>query len=233
MTPSETKFPFSLVDLTHTIEESSPTWDANCGFFLETKKDYRDASSAVRFRVQSFHMNAGIGTHLDAPAHCIQGGCTIDQIPLSHLLARCVVIDVSKKADENYQVSCEDVALFEKEYGLISKESFVMVKTGWERFWEEPETYRNNYKFPTLSADTAQMLLERNIVGIGIDTLSPDRASDGFPVHKFMLGAGKYIVENAANLNFLPPIGSFILTLPIKVKEATEAPVRLVGFVPT
>jgi kynurenine formamidase len=226
-----TEFPFSLIDLTHTVEKTSPTWDGRCGFESFLNADY-EAGLHVSFRVQSFHMNAGIGTHLDAPAHCIEGGWTVEQIPLSHLVTRCVVIDVGEKAQENYQVSGQDVAKFEKEYGIIPKDTFVMVKTGWERFWEEPEKYRNNHRFPTLSADAAQMLVGRDIAGIGIDTLSPDRAEEGFPVHKAMLGAGKYIVENAANLNSLSPIGNFVMVLPLKTKEATEAPVRLVGLLP-
>lgn len=230
MHKKRTTFPFSLVDLTHTIEENTPTWDGGCGFSHAVKIDYERNSSEVSFRVQTFNMHAGIGTHMDAPAHCFRDGETIEHIPLSRLLSRCIVIDVSAKAHESYQVSWEDVLLFEKEYGKIDVGTFVMIRTGWGDFWGEPEKYRNNHKFPTVSSDVARMFLERNISGMGIDTLSPDHAENGFPVHKILLGAGKYIVENAANLHSLSPIGDFILALPIKVKEATEAPIRLVGF---
>ncbi len=41
------------------------------------------------------------------------------------------------------------------------------------------------------------MIKERNINGIGIDTLSLDRGkSDDFNVHKIILGARKYQTEN-------------------------------------
>jgi len=73
--------------------------------------------------------------------------------------------------------------------------------------------------------------LERGAAGIGIDTLSPDRPEDGFPAHKLLLGAGKFIVENAANLRSLPPLGSQVLVAPIKISGGTEAPVRLMGFI--
>jgi len=75
------------------------------------------------------------------------------------------------------------------------------------------------------------MLLERSIAGIGIDTLSCDRGDQGFPVHRVILGAGKYLVENIANAKELPPTGGRILVLPLKLKHGTEAPVRLVAFV--
>ena len=66
---------------------------------------------------------------------------------------------------------------------------------------------------------------------LGIDTLSPDRPEDGFKVHKNFLGAGKIIIENVANLDSMPPSGSFVLILPIPIKDGTEAPVRLVGLI--
>jgi kynurenine formamidase len=75
------------------------------------------------------------------------------------------------------------------------------------------------------------MLLQRSIAGIGIDTLSCDRGDQGFPVHRIILGAGKYLVENIANAKELPPTGGRILVLPLKLEHGTEAPVRLVAFV--
>lgn len=66
---------------------------------------------------------------------------------------------------------------------------------------------------------------------IGIDTLSPNRPEDSFKVHKTFLGAGKIIIENVANLDSMPPTGSFVMVLPIKIKDGTEAPVRIVGFI--
>jgi kynurenine formamidase len=39
------------------------------------------------------------------------------------------------------------------------------------------------------------------------------------------------LIENAANLDSITPIGSFVMVLPIKIKDGTEAPVRLVGLI--
>lgn len=58
-------------------------------------------------------MSAGIGTHLDAPAHCIPGGMTIDQLAISQLVAPCVVIDVSADSHEYYRVSTDDITIAE------------------------------------------------------------------------------------------------------------------------
>ncbi len=225
------KFPYSLIDLTHTIDETMPTWEEGCGFRHTIKLDYEDCTSEVKFRVGQFKMPAGIGTHLDAPAHCIPGSMTIEQIPLSRLVAPCIVVDVSADAHESYLISTNDIKNFEKQFSLISPGTFVMFKTGWERFWPDSEKYRNHYRFPSVSKDVALMLLEREVCGLGIDTLSPDRPEDGYPVHQLWLQSGKLIVENAANLENLPIVGSYIMLVPIKVKQATEAPIRLLALV--
>lgn len=77
----------------------------------------------------------------------------------------------------------------------------------------------------------ANILVARNVAGIGIDTLSPDVSVSGFPVHKTILGADKYIAENIANLEKMPAIGAYVLTLPIKGLGLTGAPVRMVGLI--
>ncbi len=223
-------FPFTLIDLTHTLTPQIPSWNGTCGFHSDIKLDYEGCTTEVKFRVQQFKLHAGIGTHMDAPAHCIQGGLTIADIPLLELASPAIVIDVSSQAHETYQVSSSDILGFEKMFGMIPSNSFVMIHTGWDRFWETPALYRNNLVFPSVSEEAAHLLFERSIRGLGIDTLSPDCPQNGFPVHQLLLGSGKYIVENVKNAQKMPPVGGYSLALPIKAQGGTEAPIRLVGL---
>ena len=39
-------------------------------------------------------------------------------------------------------------------------------------------------------------------------------------------------IENIANLDQLPPTGAYILALPMKIKDGSAAPVRVIAFVP-
>lgn len=227
-----TQFPYELIDLTHTLSENTPSWDGGCGFKHEIALDYHQCDPETRFRVQHVGLHAGIGTHIDAPSHCIPGARTVEQLKLDNLLAPLIVIDVAHKATESYQISTQDIISFEHQYGPISEQSFVAFNTGWGRHWENPVKYRNNYFFPSIAPSVANFLISRNIKGIGIDTLSPDIPSSGFPVHQIILGADKYIVENIAHLDKLPPVGSYILILPLKGKGLTESPVRVVALLP-
>ncbi len=219
--------PFQLIDLSHRLSSSIPTWEGECGFHHCREKDYR-----LNFcRTHKIEMNEGIGTHMDAPAHFFEGGKTIDDLDINELFAPCVVIDISHKAHESYSLSLEDFHAFEEKYGKIQEGSFVLVYTGWDQFWEDPEKYRNDLKFPSVSDDVAERLLERNISGLGIDTLSPDRPEDGYPVHQLILGAGKVLIENIAQASLLPVKGAYLLALPLRIQGGTESPLRLVGMV--
>ena len=222
---------FKAIDLTHTLTTTIPTWDSSCGFDISIDTDYADCTAPDLFRTQKIKMNAGTGTHMDAPAHCLPSGRTIESLTMEELVTSCVVIDVSDEADENYLAMPEVVEKFEKEHGEIKSNSFVIFKTDWDKYWDTPEKYRNNHQFPSVHVSTAELLLKRNIAGLGIDTLSADTGKEGFPVHRAILRANKYLVENITNISKIPPTGSKIAVLPMKIGGGTEAPIRIVAFI--
>jgi kynurenine formamidase len=223
---------FNLVDLTHTLNSSAPTWSGNCGFNHHVIVDYPEAC-----RVQSIEMNAGTGTHIDAPSHFIPGAKAAADISIEELIAPVYVIDVSRKAHEDYYISCDDIITFEKQHGKIAAGSLVIGYTGWDQYWHDAKKFRNpdetgQMHFPGFAAESAHLLLERNIAGLAVDSLSPDCLDLTFPVHYAILGAGKYIVENLANCKALPPVGAYTIILPVKTEEGTEAIARAIGLVP-
>lgn len=224
-------FPFKIIDLTHSLHSSIPTWDGDCGFAHHIHKDYR-SEAEFQFRTHTIQMCEGIGTHIDAPAHCFKGAKTIADLDLNDLIVPCVIVNVSHKVHDKMIVTPEDIIEFEKVHRVIAAGSFVIINTGWAQFWGEPDRYHNGLIFPCLSEDTALLLLNREIVGLGVDTLSPDRPELGYPVHKLLLGSGKYIIENVMQADQLPPVGSYSMAMPMKIKDGTEAPIRLVGLIP-
>ncbi len=223
---------FKIVDLTQPLFANAPTWEGSCGFCLETAKDYDQL-----FRVNRLKMEAGIGTHMDAPCHLIKGGLSIEQIPLTECITQACVIDVSAKADADYELSVDDILVYEKTYGLIPKGSVVIAYTGWSRFWLDAKAYRNQdamgqMHFPAISSNAAEVLLKRDIAGIAIDTLSPDCLDPNYSVHKLILGNGKYIIENIGDCSSLPAKGAYLIALPLKIHNGTESPLRLAALVP-
>jgi kynurenine formamidase len=224
---------FELIELTQLLSPEAPTWNGSCGFCLEVKKDYDRI-----FRVQQIKMHAGVGTHMDAPSHRFPEGISIHQIPLDQLIAPLCVLDLSEQMRADLAISAKDVQDYETGYGKIPAGALVIGYTGWSRFWDNKAAYRNEDRngqihFPCFTADAAELLLERNIAGLGIDTLSPDCLDPSFPVHKLILGAGKYIIENVASCAKLPAKGAFALALPLYAEGCTEAAVRLIALKPT
>jgi kynurenine formamidase len=223
-----------IVDLTHKLTSETKNWRNKCGFNIDLIWDYSNCTTDVKFRVQSVNMNAGIGTHMDSPAHCFEGMDCIGDISISKLISKCLCINVSNKVFqpgseiiEDYAVCMNDMEEFILHYGDIEPESVVVFYTGWSKFWNT-DKYHNNYKFPHISREVAEFLVEKNIRGIGIDTLSPDMP-ENWHCHQIFLSQGMYIIENIANIDSMPNCGGYLITLPINSSEIVESPVRIIG----
>lgn len=220
-----------LIDLTHTLNESVPTWEGICGFRMNVIVDYPRG-----LRVHHYDLRAGIGTHMDAPVHLIPGGRDIASIEIANLMVPAHVIDLTAKCSSDLIVVPDDIVQYEKNWGEISENSLVIFNTGWSRYWRDPIQYRNpdvhgKMHFPQIAVDTAKLLLNRKIAGIAIDTLSPETDS-ALPVHRLVLGADKYIIENIANADLLPPRGAQIIALPPKIQNGSESTLRVIGLLP-
>lgn len=226
-------FPYRLVDLTHTLDPNIPTWTGSCGFEHILKQDYHQAKTTPGFRVQQIKMHASAGTHIDAPSHCMPGERDVSQISLEDLCVPCIVINVAPLvATGDYTLPFSIIKQFEQQYRPQWKRSLVLIHTGWQKHWYDKERYTNNHVFPSISDEVGQYLAYHEIVGLGIDTLSPDKPQDGFPVHVAILGSGGYIIENICNADQMPVVGGYAIVAPIKTKEGAEAPVRLIGLAP-
>ena len=67
---------------------------------------------------------------------------------------------------------------------------------------------------------------------MGIDTASIDYGqSKDFKTHQILLGQNILGFENVANLDKLPPKGAFVIALPMKIKNGTGGPLRLVAWI--
>ncbi|MBN2267028.1 MAG: cyclase family protein [Candidatus Babeliaceae bacterium] len=216
-----------IVDLTHTLDNVVPTWEGTSGFEQLLLEQFEGPD--LQFREYAFTMRAGTGTHIDAPAHGLSDGTTVDNLSLATLHVPCVVIDVSACADENFLLSVSEIERFEHLFGNIMPGTLPVIRTGWDLRWFDPDRYRNNLCFPSVSAEAAEALIKRGVVGLAIDTLSPDLPSSGYPVHKQFFTAGKYLVENVANSSLMPPVGGYVIILPLKLLQGAEAPVRMIG----
>ena len=224
----------TLVDLTYSLNDHSPYWPAENyqPFKLVTIATLE--SDGVLSKAMSFPEH--LGTHLDAPNHFEANRPSVDQLTPEQLFAPGVVIDIAPKAEANadYALTLEDVTAWEAEHGAVPDGAVVMIHTGWGRFWTNYDRYKNQdvrggLHFPGCTKAAAEYLVQqRNVRGLGIDTLSIDPGtSKTFDVHHVLNAAGRYALENVAKLDELPAKGFYLVVAPIKVENGTGGPARI------
>lgn len=231
------------VDLTHPFESTTLYWPNN----IKSFEHYTDANGVNEkgFFYSSYSICTPEhgGTHLDAPIHFAEGKQTVDQIPLSHLTGRAVVIDVSEKAlkDRDYRISVEDIEAWEKINGAIPDSSIVIFRTGYGKFYPDRKQYFGTdlrglealplLHFPGIHQATAAWLIKnRHIKSVGLDTPSLDYGqSTDFMTHRILMGANVPGFENLHNLDLLPVKDIYIVALPMKIGKGSGGPLRIIA----
>jgi kynurenine formamidase len=211
-----------IIDLTHTLRSTIPTWEGDCGFRLQD-------THVKEVCVQKYEAYCGAGTHIDAPLHFFPDGQ--DSASLEITIAPLHIIE----RKDGKPITLHNIEEYEKLHGPILEGSIVVASTGWSQYWNDPDRYRGvkgHPPFPTFSPLCIPLLLERRIAGIGIDTLSPDSSDSHFEVHKAILGSGMFIIENLTNLDQCPAVGAKIGNFPLKIEGGSESPARVIAFVP-
>lgn len=180
-----------------------------------------------------------VGTHMDAPAHFAPGGAYVDQLDPASLVVPIALIDISARAALNpdTMVSLDDILAYEAQYGTIRENSAVFMNSGWADRWGEPTAFVNldeggTQHYPGFSQEATDFLVvQRNIAGIGVDTLSLDPGnSSTFDVHVTYLGTGRWGVENLANLNQIPPAGAVAFVGAPKLASGSGGPTRVMAI---
>ena len=226
----------SVVDLTHVVTEEFPT-------FPGTVQPRLELTTAVTIAANGFYsnvltVNEHTGTHMDAPAHFAEGGLTAELIPPDRLFAPLAVVDISARAatDPDAQLMPDDILTWEATNGPLPAGALVAMYSGWEARLSDPDSFVNldpsgTPHFPGFHPDAARLLVEeRDIVGIGVDTMSQDfGASTDFGTHVTICGSGRYGIENVANLTEVPPVGAFVIVGGPKHRSASGGPTRLLA----
>lgn len=231
-----------LVDLTYAFDDKTIYWPTAKPFEWQ-KESWGKSAGGYWYTAGRYAASEHGGTHLDAPIHFGEGKQTADEIPLSRLVGPAIVIDISQACANNpdYRLTTEDIAKWEKEHNTIPMDSIVLVRTGWGKFWPDKKQYLGtdapgdvaNLHFPGLSREAAELLIQRKIDALGIDTASIDYgASKDFIVHQVLYGANIYGLENVASLDRLPAKGATLIALPMKIKGGTGGPARIIALLP-
>ena len=172
------------------------------------------------YAMTSYSMLNHIGTHVDAPAHQIAGGDTLDEIGLERLVTDAVTIDVSAR-DPHGPITLREL---EPQLGDVRDGDIVLLYSNNARNYGT-DAYWTGWSYP--DADAARALIDRGISAIGFDGPSADPVdTTTFDLHRIWLSAGRMILENVNNLDQLPRRARIVVA-PMKVARANGAPSRI------
>lgn len=224
----------SVVDLSWSLRPGVPVFPGQPGFEFEPLGDIDDPSLPLCFARVSFMEHCG--THMDAPAHAIKGGAYVDELPLPALVGPACRLDLRERCGgvADFEVTSADIKDYERRHGRIPKEAIVLMHTGWDQRFSNPARYvetsaDGGWHWPGVAGEAAEMLADREVHGVGIDSIGLDGGAVAMTLaaHRAVLGSGAFIVENVAHLADVPATGAVVLTAPIKTYHGSGGPTRI------
>jgi len=205
-----------LYDLSHPLNNESPVYPGIA------QPEFKPAATIEKngYRETHFRFHSHLGTHIDAPAHMLKNGATLDKMEISAFCGKALIVEV-EKGKQNIEKSI--LVSFINE---LKETDFVLFKTGWSQFWGENKYFEN---FPTLTEEALDFLFQFQLKGIGFDVISADPVeSTDYKNHYSIFEKGMLIIENL----FFPSVfqekkGEFFC-FPIPYENADGSPVRAV-----
>ena len=207
-----------IYDVTVPLHVGLPTWPGDPGVEI---RDWRSLSNGDGANVSLLYFGAHTATHVDAPAHFIEGAAKVEAMPLDALIGEAEVIEVPQDVvaiDEQF-VNAHCAAGTER----------VLFKTRNSAFWSESEPQFHT-DFSYLDLNAATRLVQRGVRLIGIDYLSIEKFGEAdHEVHLALLSKGVIILEGL-NLSDVPAGKYELICLPLRVRSnlGDGAPARAV-----
>ena len=168
----------------------------------------------AKYNLSRYSFSSHAGTHVDPPFHLIEGGVTVDNLPLELLMGRARVVEVTAPI-------IDETVLEEFDFTVDAR---VLFKTRNSYLWSQ-KTFVKDYVYITPGA--AGALVNDGIKVVGIDYLSVDKFDAEPATHAVLLGAGTIIIEGL-DLREVEPGDYELICLPLKVKDGDGAPARVV-----
>jgi arylformamidase len=207
-----------IYDVSVPLSSTTPTYPGDPGIEI---KQWRTLASGDAANVSLINFGLHSGTHVDAPAHFIEGGTKIESLPLESLIGEAEVVEVAndiRVIDESFVVA-----------NCSGGSRRILFKTRNSAFWNNSQDgFREDYTY--IEPAAARRLAESGIKLVGIDYLSVEQfKSDHFATHHALLSRGIVIVEGL-DLRAVPSGFYELICLPLKIAGGSGdgAPARVV-----
>ena len=216
-----------MIDLTLDIYDGMPTFPTHWHPRVEVTilGRHRVEGRATRKLVLGTHT----GTHMDAPLHFIEGGQSIDEIPLETIVGEAAVVDLTDKG-ALATITAQDL---EARGSAVQKGGIVILRTDWWKRWETRAFY---FEHPHLTRDACQWLLDHQVQTVATDIPDIENPAEELPpgtpgpLHVLLMSEGVILVENLTNLDRLTREHVFLIALPLKIRGSEGSPARVIAL---
>jgi kynurenine formamidase len=236
-----TPVPKRVVDLSPTFRPSSPTEllghviPQAFGMPSETSFEHHFQTEPLYLETSTITLMDHVGPHVDAPIHMIEGGKTVEEMPLDQLIGPARILDFRAKP--------ADAPLLPGDFEELGIEpgDIVVVFVG----YEPPSSQDGIPSYPYLSGEAAEYL-----ASIPVRAFSSDMPSTGslrrygslmadnptsehvFPEHIAFLRQGIPLIEGLVNVEELVDEESVVFVgFPLKLEGASGGLMRAAALV--
>ena len=207
-----------IYDITVPLTNDMPTYPGDAGVEI---RDWSSLANGDSANVTQLNFGAHTGTHVDAPAHFIEGAARSESLSLDSLIGKTRVIEVPETFMSIDKTFVEEHC----EQGTTR----FLFKTRNSRFWSSSSTpFRQDFTYLELPA--AEYLVNRGVKLVGIDYLSIEQfGQKQHPTHLVLLSHGVVIVEGL-NLTDVPAGIYELICLPLRIRsgKGDGAPARAI-----
>jgi len=172
--------------------------------------------SKDKLRETNVVVESHTGTHVDAPAHFLKNGKTIDKYSLDYFFGECRVLDFTRVK--------EKIVKGDLEKHKIKRNEIILLRT---RNSYRGSNARFDKKFVYLDKSGAAYLAQRNVRTVGIDYLGIERSQKEHGTHRTLLRNGVAIIEGL-RLKGVKAGNYLLVCLPLLMVGLDAAPARAV-----
>ena len=177
-----------LIDLSQPVTDGGP----NCPVHPPISAKVVATHAKDNWHMEMVSLATHTGSHLDAPLHKIDGGKSIDQIPLGSFVGEAVLADLR---DSTADRAIGAKLLASRLAGDLT-DRIILLATGWGERRAVSEEW--HYHSPFLAPDGAQWLVDHQARAVGIDhySIGGSRDPENTRTHEILLGNGLWVVED-------------------------------------
>lgn len=207
-----------IIDLSHEIYHGTPTFplDPKTGVLVH------HTIASMGYNITQLIVSTHLGTHLDAPYHFFDDGCTVDALDLSKCVGPARVIKLAGKGPGT-EITVDDLARFE---GCFVPGARIIINIGWYKLYPKDLYFTG---MPGFTADCARWIAGRKIAMLGLD-IPGVHLRDYEEIHKILLGTEIVIVEALNNLDEISKEEVFFVGAPLKIRGRDGSPVRALAI---